>query len=92
MPSDGLEQVKEERQKPAVSVKKSVQPEHLVCLECGLKFKSLKRHLGAVHDLTPDAYRQKWKLSSDYPMVAPEYAYRRSKLAKEIGLGTNRGR
>ena len=76
-----------EQKDPAVSIKKSIRDDHLVCLECGKKFKSLKRHLMSHHGLTPDDYRTRWNLKSDYPMVAPAYAERRSKLAKEIGLG-----
>lgn len=72
---------------PAVSVKKSVTPDEIICLECGKKFKSLKRHLRTDHDLTPDEYREKWKLAHDYPMVAPTYAAARSRLAKKMGLG-----
>jgi predicted transcriptional regulator len=72
---------------PAVSVKKSVQSDHIVCLEDGKRFKSLKRHLGTHHGMTPDEYRQKWNLPSDYPMVAPAYSEARSSLAKEMGLG-----
>ncbi|GLS32501.1 ROS/MUCR transcriptional regulator protein [Mesorhizobium albiziae] len=67
--------------------KRSVQNDHIICLEDGKKFKSLKRHLTTHHGLTPDAYRAKWKLSFDYPMVAPAYAAARSTLAKKIGLG-----
>lgn len=77
----------QERGEPAVSIKKSVRDDHIVCLEDGKKFKSLKRHIKSHHGLTPDEYRAKWGLKSDYPMVAPAYAERRSKLAKEIGLG-----
>lgn len=72
---------------PAVPIKKSVTNEYIVCLENGKKFKSLKRHLMAHHGLTPEEYRKRWGLPSDYPMVAPAYAERRSKLAKDIGLG-----
>ena len=72
---------------PAVPVKKSVFPDYLVCLEDGKKLKMLKRHLMTTYEMTPDAYRQKWGLPSDYPMVAPEYAARRSALARQIGLG-----
>ncbi|MER9776654.1 MucR family transcriptional regulator [Mesorhizobium sp. M0220] len=72
---------------PAVSIKKSVSPDFIICLEDGKKFKSLKRHIGVHYNLTPDAYRQKWSLPSDYPMVAPNYAATRSALAKSIGLG-----
>tara|TARA_R110000751_G_scaffold8041_3_gene32551 strand:+ start:57256 stop:57678 length:423 start_codon:yes stop_codon:yes gene_type:complete len=79
-----------EKQKPAVSVRKSVQHEYIVCLEDGMKFKSLKRHLMTYHGLTPEEYREKWNLPADYPMVAPAYAEARSKLAKEMGLGQKR--
>ena len=75
---------------PAVSIKKSITPDYIVCLEDGKKFKSLKRHLRASYDLTPDQYRTKWGLSSDYPMVAPNYAAARSQLAKSMGLGQQR--
>jgi len=73
---------------PAVPIKKSVHDDYIVCLEDGQKFKSLKRHILIRYGLTPDAYRQKWKLGADYPMVAPNYAAARSKLAKAMGLGT----
>src|SRR5271157_5274217 len=73
--------------KPAISVKKSVTPDYIVCLEDGLKFKSLKRHLRTHHDITPEEYRAKWGLPHDYPMVAPAYAATRSNLAKSMGLG-----
>ncbi|MER9222899.1 MucR family transcriptional regulator [Mesorhizobium sp. M0644] len=72
---------------PAVSIKKSVSPDFIICLEDGKKFKSLKRHIGTHYNLSPDEYRQKWNLPSDYPMVAPNYAATRSALAKSIGLG-----
>ncbi|MBB3172230.1 putative transcriptional regulator [Endobacter medicaginis] len=72
---------------PAVPIKKSVFPDYLICLEDGKKLKMLKRHLMTTYDLTPDAYRQKWGLPSDYPMVAPNYAAHRSSLARKIGLG-----
>lgn len=81
-----------EKPKPAVSVRRSIQSDHLVCLEDGQKFKSLKRHLMTHHGLTPEEYREKWELSADYPMVAPEYAEARSRLAKESGLGQKRKR
>ena len=74
-------------QKPAVSVKKSITDDFLICLEDGKKFKSLKRHLRSKYNMTPEAYREKWSLPYDYPMVAPNYAKRRSQLAKEMGLG-----
>ena len=73
--------------KPAVPVKKSVTPDYIVCLEDGKKLKMLKRHLNTAYDLTPDAYRAKWGLPSDYPMVAPNYAKARSDLALKLGLG-----
>lgn len=73
--------------KPAVNPKRSVTDNYIVCLEDGLKFKSLKRHLRAKYDLSPEVYRRKWGLPADYPMVAPAYAKARSALAKKIGLG-----
>jgi predicted transcriptional regulator len=73
--------------KPAISVKKSVTPEYIICLEDGKKFKSLKRHLRAHYDMSPEEYREKWGLPHDYPMVAPAYAAARSDLAKNMGLG-----
>ncbi len=76
---------------PAVPIKRSVKPEYVVCLEDGMKLKMLKRHLGTAYSMSPDEYRQKWGLASDYPMVAPEYAARRSELAKKIGLGRKAG-
>jgi predicted transcriptional regulator len=72
---------------PAVPIKKSITPDYLICLEDGKSFKSLKRHLMTHYDLTPEAYRQKWGLPADYPMVAANYAAKRSELAKSIGLG-----
>jgi predicted transcriptional regulator len=72
---------------PAVAIKKSVADDYIICLEDGKRFKSLKRHLRANHNLTPQQYREKWGLMADYPMVAPNYAATRSKLAKAIGLG-----
>ncbi len=72
---------------PAVSIKKSVTAEYIVCLEDGKKFKSLRRHLMSAYNMTPEAYREKWKLASDYPMVAPGYSATRSRLAKASGLG-----
>ena len=82
------------RPQPAVSVKKSIQPDYLVCLEDGKKLKMLKRHLKTAYNMSPEAYRERWSLPPDYPMVAPNYARQRSRLAKEIGLGTRarRGR
>jgi len=78
--------------KPAVPVKKSITPDYLVCLEDGKKFKSLKRHLRTQYNVTPEQYREKWGLPPDYPMVAPNYAAARSKLAKDMGLGQQRRR
>ena len=76
-----------ETPKPAVSIKKSIQPDYLICLEDGKKLKMLKRHLRTMYKLTPDEYRTKWNLPSDYPMVAENYAKQRSAFAKQIGLG-----
>src|SRR5271166_7172638 len=81
---------KEGPKEPAVSIRKSVTPGYLICLEDGKHFKSLKRHLAA-HGLTPEQYRERWKLPSDYPMVAAHYAATRSAMAKAIGLGQLRG-
>lgn len=72
---------------PAVPVKKSVTPDYLICLEDGTKLKMLKRHLRTAYDMTPEQYREKWGLPEDYPMVAPNYAKKRSSLAREFGLG-----
>lgn len=81
------------RQEPAVPIKKSITPAYIICLEDGKKLKMLKRHLKTAYNLSPEQYREKWGLPSDYPMVAEDYAKRRSALAKEIGLGTKpRGR
>ena len=73
---------------PAVPVKKSITPDFIVCLEDGKKLKMLKRHLKTAYNMTPEEYRDRWGLATDYPMVAPNYAKRRSTLAKQIGLGT----
>ncbi len=73
---------------PAVSIKKSVRPDYIICLDDGKKFKTLKRHLRTAYNMSPEEYREKWNLPSDYPMVAPNYAAQRSALAKKIGLGT----
>ena len=81
-----------EKQKPAVPVRKSLTHDHLICLEDGKKFKSLKRHLRTHYDLSPEQYREKWGLPADYPMVAPAYAEARSKLARDMGLGRKGGR
>jgi len=75
---------------PAVPIKKSVQPNAIICLDCGRSAKMLKRHLATAHGLTPEAFRQRWGLAADYPMVAPNYAEQRSKMARKIGLGTRR--
>jgi predicted transcriptional regulator len=88
--SGSSQQPVEERKEPAVPIKKSVQPDFIVCLEDGKRFKSLKRHLRIVYDLTPDQYRAKWGLPPTYPMVAPNYAAARSELAKSMGLGARR--
>jgi len=84
---NGTEAAPAEKPKPAVNPKKSVHDEHIVCLEDGKKFKSLKRHIMTHYGLTPEQYREKWGLAADYPMVAPSYARARSRLAKEMGLG-----
>jgi predicted transcriptional regulator len=76
-----------EKPTPAVPIRRSINPDYLICLEDGRQFKSLKRHLRTKYDLTPEAYRAKWGLPKDYPMVAPNYAASRSQLAKEMGLG-----
>jgi predicted transcriptional regulator len=80
------------RQEPKVSIRSSVKPDYIVCLEDGKKLKMLKRHLMTHYQMTPDEYRQKWGLNSDYPMVAPNYAEQRRSLAVRIGLGTKRRR
>ena len=80
-----------ERQRPAAPISRSVQDDYIICLEDGKKLKMLKRHLKTAYNMTPEEYRERWGLPADYPMVAPNYARRRSKLAKDIGLGT-RGR
>ena len=84
----GSGQAAADRLQPAVSVKKSVHPDYIVCLEDGKKLKMLKRHLKTAYDMTPEQYRERWGLPRDYPMVAPNYAKHRSSLAKKIGLGT----
>ncbi len=82
----------EVKQEPAVSVRASVKPDYIVCLEDGKKLKMLKRHLMTHYKMTPEQYRAKWNLPADYPMVAPNYAEQRRSLAKKIGLGTKRRR
>ena len=79
------------KQEPAVSIRASIKPDYVVCLEDGKKLKMLKRHLMTHYKTTPDEYRTKWGLPSDYPMVAPNYAETRRRLAKEIGLGRKKG-
>ena len=83
-------QPRQEELIPAVSIKKSVSPDYIICLDDGKKFKSLKRHLRTSYNLTPEEYREKWGLPYDYPMVAPNYAAQRSAMAKKIGLGRKR--
>jgi len=78
--------------RPAVPIKRSINPDYIVCLEDGKKFKSLKRHLRSQYGMTPEQYREKWSLPADYPMVAPNYAAARSRLAKQMGLGQQRPR
>ena len=87
----GKEVAEPEKLVPAVPVKQSVKADYLVCLEDGKKMKMLKRHLKTAYNMTPEQYRQKWGLPNDYPMTSPNYAERRSVLAKQIGLGTKRG-
>jgi predicted transcriptional regulator len=82
----------EPKPEPKVSIRSSIKPDYIVCLEDGKKLKMLKRHLMTHYNMTPDQYRQKWGLSADYPMVAPNYAEQRRTLAKSIGLGTKRKR
>jgi len=89
----GQEAPAADKPQPAVPVKKSVFADHIICLEDGKQLKMLKRHLKTAYDMTPEQYRERWGLPSDYPMVAPNYAKHRSTLAKKIGLGTKpRGR
>lgn len=78
-----------DRPQPVVPIKKSVHPDYIICLEDGKKLKMLKRHLKSAYNMTPEEYRERWKLPADYPMVAPNYAQKRSTLAKNIGLGTS---
>ena len=88
----GASSAPEPKPEPKVSIRSSVKPDYIVCLEDGKRLKMLKRHLMTHYNLTPDQYRQKWGLSADYPMVAPNYAEQRRTLAKSIGLGTKRKR
>ena len=90
--SGGKVEVPAEPSKPAVSVKKSMTADFLICLEDGKRFKSLKRHLRTQYAMPPEQYREKWSLPPDYPMVAPNYAVARSQLAKKMGLGQQRRR
>jgi predicted transcriptional regulator len=85
--ANGGDAVEAAPKEPAVPVKRSITPDHLVCLEDGRKFKSLKRHLRTKYNMSPEDYRAKWGLAKDYPMVAPNYAKARSELAKQMGLG-----
>ncbi len=78
--------------RPAVPIKRSVTPDYVICLEDGKKLKMLKRHLMTAYSMTPEQYREKWDLPPDYPMVAPNYAAKRSELARKIGLGAKGGR
>ncbi|MDO1581496.1 MucR family transcriptional regulator [Rhizobium oryzicola] len=89
-PAPAVAQV--EKPKPPVPIRKSIEDDYLICLEDGMKFKSLKRHLMTHYNMTPEEYREKWGLPADYPMVAPAYAEARSRLAKEMGLGQRRKR
>ncbi len=84
----GREPTQPDKPQPAVPIKKSVFPDHIVCLEDGKKLKMLKRHLKTAYNMTPEQYRERWGLGPEYPMVAPNYARHRSSLAKKIGLGT----
>lgn len=90
--STGHNEAQPEPLKPAISIKKSITPDYIICLEDGKKFKSLKRHLRTQYNMTPEQYREKWGLPPDYPMVAPNYAAARSQLAKQMGLGQQRRR
>ena len=90
--TSGSAPVSTEAPKPAVPAKKSIFPDYIICLEDGKRFKSLKRHLRTKYNLSPEQYRDKWALPADYPMVAPNYAKARSALAKQMGLGQQRGR
>lgn len=85
------EEKEEPRPEPAVSIRSSVKPDYIVCLEDGKKLKMLKRHLRTHYDMTPEEYRERWNLPADYPMVAPNYAERRRELAVKIGLGRKPG-
>ena len=86
----GAQEPEKQVHEPVVSVRASIKQDHLVCLECGAKQKTLKRHINTAHGLSPAEYKDRYNLPADYPMVASEYADRRSKLAKKIGLGRKR--
>ena len=86
----GAVNLEEQPPKPAVPIRRSITPDHVICLEDGKKLKMLKRHLRSTYDMSPDEYRSKWNLPPDYPMVAPNYAARRSEFAKKSGLGLKR--
>jgi len=88
--TQGATEVSKEELTPAVPIKKSITPDYLICLDDGKKFKSLKRHLRTAYNRTPEEYRARWNLPSDYPMVAPNYAQARSALARSMGLGQKR--
>jgi len=88
--AQGKPEQPQEELRPAVSIKKSITPDYLICLDDGKRFKSLKRHLRTAYNLTPDQYRARWNLPSDYPMVAPRYSEARSSLARTMGLGQKR--
>ena len=90
--SSGQAEPSSEPLKPAVPIKRSINPDFIVCLEDGKNFKSLKRHLRTQYSMTPEQYREKWGLPADYPMVAPNHAAARSQLAKQMGLGQQRRR
>ncbi|RIV86093.1 transcriptional regulator [Aurantiacibacter xanthus] len=87
----GGETVEEAKPEPAVSIRASIKPDYLICLEDGKKMKMLKRHLKTAYNMTPEEYRERWNLPADYPMVAPNYAETRRELAKKIGLGRKPG-
>src|SRR3974377_551625 len=90
--SSGYGEMPGEIRRPAIAVEKTITPDNIICLEDGKRLKSLKRHLRSRYNLTPEQYREKWGLGSDYPMVAPNYAAARSRLAKQMGLGQQRRR
>lgn len=87
--SSGKSYLLSSRSEPAVSIEDSIHPDYIVCLEDGRKLKMLKRHLKTAYNMTPEQYRERWNLPTNYPMVAPNYAKRRSSIAKDIGLGTH---